>query len=267
MNIDNSSKKSGTSPKLIGLISLIFVVGIFVVYHFLKTEVGGKDEKETEKEIVKGETKEQIFTIPKECPGPEVAFNMTDVYMRGVVEEGKQVKVRLNWYACNSIERGDVVLYRYSGKFSPVIKRVVGVPGDSFHLVKDKKNKAWNLDINGKLVQSQLSAEPYFFGAEETATLILYEKPRKGKLGKGEVILFSSFPPGDRDSGLFGLISTKDVIGKVEVLHSKIESTENLKPGANSNGESHLNPGGEGSGNLGPTNPALKSGTKVKNSK
>ena len=62
-----------------------------------------------------------------------------------------------------------------------------------------------------------MNGERYSFGGERPPPLKLAEESRKGIVGNGEVILFSSFPPGDRDSGTFGMISTVDIVGKAIV--------------------------------------------------
>jgi hypothetical protein len=97
----------------------------------------------------------------------------------------------------------------------PVVRIARGVPGDKFELISDKPNHAWNIKINGKFVLDNVG-KPYFFGAETPPTLSLYEKSHHGLLGPGEAIIFSSFPPGDKDSGVSGLASVDDLVGRVE---------------------------------------------------
>ncbi|CAN5498863.1 hypothetical protein BH10BDE1_BH10BDE1_24090 [soil metagenome] len=36
----------------------------------------------------------------------------------------------------------------------------------------------------------------------------------RGVLGKNLVIILSTFPPGDRDSGVFGVVSGDDLVGR-----------------------------------------------------
>ena len=153
------------------------------------------------------------------CPGETKTMEQTDVYMKGLIEKGEKFNVVLNYYDCNTPKKGEIVLHAFSNSMDPVVKRIVAVEGDHFSFMKDKKRKAWNLKVNDKIVRSVIrDHEPYFFGTDEAPTpLHLAMKSRHGVISHGEVILFSSWPPGDKDGGQFGLTSTVDLIGKVEV--------------------------------------------------
>jgi hypothetical protein len=150
------------------------------------------------------------------CPGKEMVLEMNDPYMRGIVEKGQKFKVTLNWYACHPIRKGDYVLYRVSAQMNPVVRIVRAVPGDRFELERDKAHDAWNLLVNGEKVMSE--GKPHFFGGSQPPTLSLYVKQRGGFLGPQEIILFSSWAPGDTDSSVFGLLNLNDVLGKVEAI-------------------------------------------------
>lgn len=149
------------------------------------------------------------------CPGETIDFVVKDPYMRGVVEEGQKVKVVMNYYACNDLKHGDVVLYKYSQYQDPVVRRVVAVPGDSFTL-RSVENEGWELFVNGKVVTG-VKGQPYRFGVDKYAPpLELAAQQRQHKLPEKELIVLSSFPPGDRDGGLFGLSNQVDIVGKVQ---------------------------------------------------
>ncbi len=150
------------------------------------------------------------------CPAGELSLTMGDVYMRGILEKGQSFRTVLNWYACNPPASGDLVLFRISPVSEPVVRRVVAVPGDKINVVKDESDNGWNLEINGSVVETE--GRPYFFGADVPPPLSLYAKSRDGQIRDGEIIVFSSFPPGESDSGTLGAVSLKDVLGKVETL-------------------------------------------------
>ncbi len=149
-----------------------------------------------------------------QCPGETVQFKMLDPYLRGLIEPETSVDIVLNAFSCEKLERNQIVLYRFSEFDDPVLRRVVGVPGDKFSVFQAEEDGDWQLKINGKAVTG-VKGERYSFGSEVEPPLKLAEEPRKGVIGKDEVILFSSFPPGDRDSGSFGIISISDIVGKV----------------------------------------------------
>ena len=62
---------------------------------------------------------------------------------------------------------------------------------------------------------------PYFFGAETPPTLSLYVQSSGGVLRSGDVIILSTLPPGDSDSGVFGVASIVDLLGKVDLSSQK----------------------------------------------
>lgn len=159
----------------------------------------------------KHERKEIYNYDAKLCPGATVTMKMTDPYLRGLIEEGADVKTIINFYGCNELHRGDVVLYRFSEFNDPVFRRVVAVEGDKYDL--SEARDGWELFVNEKKVRG-IKGESYLFGGKSPPPLKLTVAHNKGRVPKGQAIVFSSFPPGDRDSGVFGMISKSDLIGK-----------------------------------------------------
>ncbi len=160
-------------------------------------------------------TPQELYAFDTEkCPGQTVQMSMTDVYLRGILERGEKFSALINWYRCNSIERGDLVLYRFAHDRDPVVRKIYGVPGDKIVVDFHKGLKAWTLKINDEEVQA--TDGPYFFGGEVPPPLANYAKDHDGTLQPGDVILLSSFPPGSEDSSIFGAIALVDIIAKVE---------------------------------------------------
>lgn len=149
-----------------------------------------------------------------ECEVQVETITMPDATMTGIFAQGQELTLERGYYACNSPVPGDTVFYRYSEARNPVIKRVVAVEGDEFRVVQDESGRGWNLQVNGELVMA--GEKPYYFGGQAPPTLSLYEKPRNNVLKKGELILFSTQPPGREDSGIFGLVAVSDLLGKVK---------------------------------------------------
>jgi len=143
----------------------------------------------------------------------EETIEVKDVYARPHVNKGDKVKALMNWYGCHKVETGDLVLYRYSTNQEPVIRIARATPGDRFKLVKAKDRDAWNIEVNGDLVEAE--GKPYFFGTDQVPPLGLYEKANRGILQPNHAIILSAFPPGYQDSGLFGVVSIDDLIAKV----------------------------------------------------
>lgn len=160
-------------------------------------------------------TPNELYAFDSEvCPGESRRMKMDDVYMRGLLEIGENFTAQMNWYKCHKFAANDMVLYRFTGKKIPVVRRVVAIPGDKIEVVYDRGLKAWTLSVNAALITD--GQNPYFFGGEPPPPLKLYEQAHQGVVGEAEVILLSSFPPGSDDSGTFGAIAVQDVVAKVE---------------------------------------------------
>lgn len=190
--------KKSSSFKLFALLGVL----IFASWFWWQQKPA---EKQTRKEIYN-------FDL-SQCPGKTITVQMNDPYLRGLIEEKSEIEVVLNAFSCQEIKRDDLVLYRYSEFAEPVLRRVVAAPGDTFS-VEEKEGQGWILIVNKKPVVANAGGD-YIFGGELPPPLALAEESHKGVLGTHEAILFSSFPPGDKDSGVFGVISVSDIIGKV----------------------------------------------------
>lgn len=153
--------------------------------------------------------------IPEsECNVETKVFAANDDHMSGVIDNGQEFDVALNWYKCHAVERGDVVLYKFSNTKDPVARFVRGVPGDRFKLVRAPGH--WNVEIDGDVLESS-DGRPYVFGSDVSPVLSLYEKSSKGILDADTALVFSRHSPGGFDSGVFGAVSIQDIIGKVDL--------------------------------------------------
>ncbi|MEQ1876747.1 MAG: hypothetical protein ABL958_08875 [Bdellovibrionia bacterium] len=150
------------------------------------------------------------------CPGETIEIENPDGHLGTIAKKGQKLKITLNWYACNPLERDALVYYRFSSTLDPIVRIVRAVPGDKFKVVRDEKRGAWNLEVNGALIMNEDGKDPYFFGGKPPATLSLYEKQSKGVLGNGDVIMFAAIAPGQNDSGIFGVANVVDIVGRVE---------------------------------------------------
>ncbi|MEK7356269.1 MAG: S26 family signal peptidase, partial [Bdellovibrionota bacterium] len=148
------------------------------------------------------------------CPGPKASFKNLDLNLRGYVEKDETVSVTLNWYRCHPPKVGEIVLYRFSWHREPVLKRIVATEGDRIDLVLDHEGRGWNLVLNDKVFES--SGRRYFIGVPKVAPpLKLYADANDHVLKPGLVVVLSSHPPGENDSGWFGPVSIQDIVGIV----------------------------------------------------
>jgi hypothetical protein len=150
------------------------------------------------------------------CPGETKTIAMKDAQMPKLFPVGSQFRVLTNWYSCHQVERGDLIYLRYSFKLDSVVRKVYGIPGDKFEVIKDTVHKAWGLSINGERVSDPDGAS-HFFGNENPPLLSLYtSKGNKGTLGSKNYIVFSEKSPSASDSGTLGLVNSDDFLGKIE---------------------------------------------------
>lgn len=146
------------------------------------------------------------------CPGDIRNLQMDEPYLRGILELGTAYQAVMNYYECNAPKAGDVGLYRYSWKFLPVPRQVVAVPGDQLQLKKSALG--WEIIINGKPHFG--GNQKFIFGTPKVAPpLFNYLQMHQGILQPGHVVVLASFPPGDKDSTIFGVVELRDIVGKV----------------------------------------------------
>lgn len=114
-------------------------------------------------------------------------------------------KLWVNRFPWVSYERGDVVIARENG--TPIVKRVIGVPGDGVQFIGD------DLYVNGQLVQ-----EPYVTDAG------YYKGILKDviTLGDDEYILLGDNRDVSNDSRYFGAVKGSSIKGRVFGYGSKV---------------------------------------------
>ncbi len=119
------------------------------------------------------------------------------------------VTALFGYYDCHAIERGDVVLYDYSGDRNLLIKFVKAVPGDSWSLKEE--SGSYEIIVNGiPLVNSE--GKPYLIGSYKM--LELYAKSYPIIPGDTYLILGDN-TDGSLDSTHFGLVDGGDIKAKI----------------------------------------------------
>lgn len=162
------------------------------------------------------ENKNEVVRASQNSSGCEVKEQPLKVNggsLSGFIEDGAEIKALMNYYVCNPVERGDIVLYGHSGNKNPLIKVVKGIPGDKFQLKKTSAG-CWNILINGE-ISKNFQNEPYCFGDSGYKMLSLYEKDYEGVIPPNAYLIFGNLVGGSLDSSRFGLIGKNDLLGKV----------------------------------------------------
>jgi len=112
-----------------------------------------------------------------------------------------------NYYDCNEIKEGDIVIFNFKTREGDYIKRVLGMPNDIIEFEEGF------VKINGEFVFNS-EGEKYKVSASQekvlTVPLVNSQIPRNGYLVLGDNVSESTF-----DSRQFGFISKDQIIGKV----------------------------------------------------
>lgn len=132
--------------------------------------------------------------------------------MEPIIKNGQEIAVAEGYYNCNSVKRGDVVIYSYSTNREPLIKRVAGIEGDRISL--QNKNGEFLILINGA-VATNMVGKTYELPPNKTKMLQLYIKDYKGIIPKNSILLMGNEIDGSFDSTSIGLVDVSGLVGKV----------------------------------------------------
>lgn len=149
-----------------------------------------------------------------DCVKEVKAVLIKDDFTAGVYENGEHAQILWGFYTCNEPQKGQYAAFQFALHIPPSIRKIVGVPGDTYSLIKDESKKGrWWLVINGEKVPSKDG--DYFIESNTVPPLKTYSD-FKNVLQADEYILISEVAPGFSDSGNFGLVHRKDLIGKAK---------------------------------------------------
>jgi signal peptidase I len=131
-----------------------------------------------------------------------------------LIKGGTFITIDYNYYQNKEIQRNDIVVRSYPGREGDeIIKIVKAIPGDKFEL-KQVGDNAWQIFINDKvLVNSQ--NQPYQINQSRYNLLRSYEKNYKNIIPGNAYFLLGDRVGGSLDSTRFGLISKRNILGKV----------------------------------------------------
>ena len=132
--------------------------------------------------------------------------------LSGLIDVGAEVNISYGYYGCNYIRRNDVVVYNYSGNENQLIKIAKGLPGDTFNV--SFVDDIWTLIINDKIVRNS-NAEVYVLDRKQRQMILLYVDSYGGVIPENTYLILGNLVSGSLDSTRFGLVSGRDIMGKV----------------------------------------------------
>jgi signal peptidase I len=147
-----------------------------------------------------------------QCITVEKLVEVRGSSLSGIIEPSENIKILINYYECNQVERNDIVAYNFTGNEVPIIKIVKGIEGDKFQL--KKIDNCYNILINNKIVKNSKNI-PYCINEQGYRMLSLYEKDYNNIIPKNTYLLLGNLATGSTDSTRFGLVDKSDFIGKV----------------------------------------------------
>ena len=156
----------------------------------------------------------QNLKVDSSCIQKIQIRKVTGSSLSGIVENGDSLKILFGFYGCNEVKREDIAVYNYAGSKIPLIKSVKGLPTDTFK-INCRKGQCF-IEINGKEVKNNQGGL-YYIPEKESSLLKYYEKSFLGIIPPGTFMILGSHN-GTIDSGKFGLVGIKDLIGKAESL-------------------------------------------------
>lgn len=131
------------------------------------------------------------------------AFYIPSLSMSPTLEVDDRVLVNKLSYDLHDVNRGDVVVFhspRQSGEVKDLIKRVVGLPGDTV------ESRNGNLVVNGRMLE-----EPYLQPSEQTDDLERITIP------SGHVFVMGDNRDNSSDSRVFGPVEESLIVGRAFV--------------------------------------------------
>jgi signal peptidase I len=110
------------------------------------------------------------------------------------------------------ITHGDIVVFLPGTYPMPIIKRVMGVPGDRLSIAGGQ------LSINGARAATS-TGKPYQLPPEKLKMFALYAQDYGGKIPPHALLVLGDDPYGSSDSSVFGLISLDNIAGVMTGPH------------------------------------------------
>lgn len=139
--------------------------------------------------------------------GQKSEFIVNGSSMQPMFSHGEVVNVVDDYYKNNTVERGDIVLFKHSANENLLIK-VVKATDKDFLEIKDK-----NLLINGDVMKNSVG-QIYIFQPNEIKMLGLYIED--GYLPKDTVFVFGDNITDSKDSRNFGAVPKSYIISLIK---------------------------------------------------
>ena len=122
---------------------------------------------------------------------------------------GDRIVVVAEAYADHPPGRGELVAIRFKSRPRPMVKRVIAIAGDSVEI------RAGRLWLNGRRLEEPYLADPRVVSARDYRLLLTQLARGGGTVPLGHVVVMGDNVRGSFDSGDYGLVSLRQVVGRV----------------------------------------------------
>lgn len=146
----------------------------------------------------------QSFATDKSCSRDIEIVIVNGTSMSPQLKDKEEVSLDKNFYSCNQIKRGDIIVFEIPGRKNRIIKKVYAIPGDKFEY------KNGHIYINGKIAKNSVNQEYKI----ESKMLQLYATDYP-QLPKDSYLVLGDEPHGTFDASKMGFIDRKQIVGHV----------------------------------------------------
>lgn len=198
---------------LVLAVALLFLINVISFFVFRSSHIKNNQEifslEDISNEVIKNNCDANIR---------EESYEIKDSSLIDFFKSGNKVKVLLNYYQCNQIERGDIVLYKENSQSEPIIKMVKGIPGDLFGMQGD--GIGWNILINNEIIATS-QGDLHQVNVKDGDVLIEYfqslssDKYAIPTIPSKEYLLIENIASGGIENTPFSLANFSSIIGKV----------------------------------------------------
>lgn len=187
IEIKENQESNVSRRKLILMFLAIIATASFLYFVFIK--------KDTKEEIVKNDC---FVTKQRTIDGTS---------MSPLLQNGETVTTFENYYDCNEIQKGDIIIFNFKTREGDYIKKIVGMPNEILEFEEG------HIKINGEYVLNSEGNKYKLNSSQQkilSIPLVDNQIPRNGYLVLGDNVSNGTF-----DSRQFGYINKSQIIGKV----------------------------------------------------
>lgn len=192
----------------------ILVILLIIGLVFLALITILKNQKSPTLPITASSTSKNKIVSTPDCPIETAEEEVRGTSMEPLIKNGDMVIVYKGYEKCNEFKKGDLVIYKFAGHDTPLIKMVRAVSGDKFEL-KENEQKNWNIYINNEILKN--SQNQAYELNENTYKMLKNYATDYPTIPTDTYLILGEETGGSIDSTKFGLVGKSGIIGLAEI--------------------------------------------------